>query len=69
MDAGRGPEVDQHDLAVHALRCERRRMEPSVRAGEGRQGAFDGQSHCVRGLVLHGAFFIGACGPSAVSNF
>ena len=54
VDAGVGPEIDQHDLALEALRRQRRRVQPLDRAGEWRQRALDRQVvGLVRRLALH----------------
>jgi hypothetical protein len=42
IDAGVGPEVDEHYLASQSLRRQRLRVEPAGGAGEGRQRTFDG---------------------------
>ena len=43
VDAGIGPEVDEHDLALERLRGQRRRVQPLHGAGERRQDALDRQ--------------------------
>jgi hypothetical protein len=43
VDAGVGPEVDQHDAAAELGRCQRRRVDPSGRAVETRQVPFNRQ--------------------------
>ncbi len=50
VDAGIGPEVDQHHLAAQALERERRRVEPAGGAGEAGVQRFDGQGRAAGGV-------------------